>query len=51
MQCPKCKSKTKVKDSREGNEAIYRKRICENCKYIFFTEEIEVENVHLYKKY
>jgi transcriptional repressor NrdR len=40
MHCPKCKSDTKVKDSRSSaNNTIRRRRACLSCGYKFTTLE------------
>lgn len=39
MKCPKCKGKTRVLDTREE----LRRRVCESCKYAFFTIEAEID--------
>lgn len=44
MNCPKCNSKTKVVDSRSLEEGQFRKRVCSQCGYTFFTEEYEAED-------
>ena len=45
MICPKCNSKTKIVDNsfNEEQNKMYRKHICKECKYIFFTAEFIVE--------
>lgn len=43
MECPNCDfDKTKVIDSRPFAGAVYRRRICTNCNYSFWTEESEI---------
>ena len=44
MTCPKCESNTIVKDSRKVNNLVARRRVCKNCDYSFYTEEVEVDN-------
>lgn len=45
MVCPKCQNpKTKVKDSRILTEIVYRKRVCEKCRYTFNTSEHQITN-------
>ncbi len=40
MLCPKCKSKTKVIDSRlQSNQIVRRRRECPECNYRFTTWE------------
>ena len=41
MFCPKCNAKTKVIDSRICEEEVFRRRKCNECGYIFYTEEFE----------
>ena len=45
MFCPKCGSKTRVVDSvmSEEEEEVYRKRVCEVCREMFYTTEFVVE--------
>ena len=43
MFCPKCGTKTKVIESREVEEEVFRNRKCPNCGYSFYTEEFESE--------
>lgn len=42
MLCPKCKSKTRVIDSRTS-DTTYRRRRCKNCNHTFTTKEIECD--------
>ena len=44
MNCPKCNCKTSVQDSRKVEMNVYRRRICMECGYKFFTEETEIED-------
>ncbi len=41
MLCPKCGGKNKVINSRCNEEVVCRKRKCDDCGHIFFTEEYE----------
>ena len=43
MKCVKCKSETKVKDSRTHQDTIRRRRICKKCGHRFFTFEVAEE--------
>lgn len=43
MTCPKCYEMTAVKDSRERDGKIYRRRECIACGYRFSTHEIPIE--------
>ena len=40
MKCPKCKADTKVKESLSDVDAVYRRRDCKECGYIFYTSEM-----------
>lgn len=44
MTCPVCGSKTKVIDTCNTIDVIYRKRRCVSCGYTFNTEEVETDN-------
>lgn len=44
MECPECSGNTKVLDSRKYAGAVYRKRECKSCNFIFWTEELEIDN-------
>lgn len=39
MTCPNCNGKNKVIDSRSDEDTVYRKRKCDDCGHIFYTEE------------
>lgn len=39
MNCPKCKSRSKVKESATDGKTVFRKRICVNCGNVFFSTE------------
>lgn len=40
MNCPKCKSKTGIKDSRSWDgKKVYRRRFCKSCDHKFSTLE------------
>ena len=41
MTCPVCGEKCRVIDCRGDCETMYRKRICTECKHIFYTVERE----------
>ena len=51
MICPKCKSKTKVTDSRVVDEMVFRKRVCIECSFRFTTEEMTIEDNDIRKEY
>lgn len=52
MLCPNCESKnTKVVNSRSIEENVFRKRICNDCGYVFHTEEIEINDEEIVKSY
>lgn len=40
MTCPKCGSPTNVTDTVSRNCHTSRKRVCTECKHVFFTSEI-----------
>ena len=52
MRCPKCSSEdSKVVDSRQAEEAIRRRRVCESCGFRFTTfERIEEMPLFVIKK-
>lgn len=50
MTCPVCGGKSKVYDSIADCEAVFRKRKCLECSYIWFTEEYE-SNGSSFKEY
>lgn len=41
MFCPECGGKNTVVDCRKEADAIHRKRKCDVCGHVFFTEEYE----------
>lgn len=44
MNCPKCNSnKVRVVDTRQAEDATYRKRECKECEHTFYTAEFECE--------
>ena len=51
MNCPECDGKTKVTISRRVEMVVARQRICLKCGYIFYTEEVEVEETDALKYY
>lgn len=50
MTCPVCGGKTKVVGNKSDCESIHRKRKCDECGYMFFTVEVEVESHEEYNK-
>lgn len=46
MLCPKCKSKTSVKDSRFKDGSTHRRRACMSCSHSFTTREVIEKKVH-----
>lgn len=44
MTCPLCGEKTVVKDTGTYSDIIIRKRQCQECKYVFFTKELDYDN-------
>ncbi len=52
MMCPKCESyRTKVIDSRAIEENIFRKRKCSDCGYVYYTEEIHIDDNSVVNEY
>ena len=51
VYCPKCNGRTHVVDSRIVDDVVARKRKCNGCGNIFYTEEIEVLNNDTLKEY
>lgn len=43
MTCPNCGGDTKVIDSRQQEDSVYRRRECLVCKDRFSTTEIDIE--------
>lgn len=41
MICPMCDGKVRVIDSKADYDAVYRKRKCNLCCHVFYTEETE----------
>jgi transcriptional regulator NrdR family protein len=41
MGCPECGGKNTVVDTRFDSDSIHRKRKCDVCGHVFFTEEYE----------
>lgn len=41
MFCPYCKGRTLVKDSKAIAGHVYRRRRCQECGALFYTEEVE----------
>lgn len=50
MNCPKCKGKTLVVDSRQGSNYIRRRRCCLECDYRFSTKEFRSSDVNSWRK-
>lgn len=42
MNCPKCRSETRVVDSRMNEDSIRRRRECRECGHRFSTMEVDV---------
>lgn len=51
MNCPECDGKTGVKDSRQIEMNVYRRRVCKGCGYKFYTEETEIEDTSGFRYY
>ncbi len=41
MNCPVCGERTKVRDSREDEDCVRRRRECLSCHYVFTTIETD----------
>ena len=57
MECPKCgSSKSSVNNSRKIELAVFRTRVCKDCGYKFYTEEMvldpetEIDSIRSYIK-
>ena len=48
MNCPKCKTKTKVTDSATDGKYVYRRRLCPECGFRFFSLEAADERARYY---
>ena len=42
MDCPYCRSASRVIDSRSESDKVLRRRKCLKCEKLFFTTELEV---------
>ena len=51
MKCPECGNETLVKDSRENDSDIMRRRECRACGYRFNTVESFLEGGKIVKRY
>lgn len=51
MKCPECGNETLVKDSRENDNDIMRRRECNACGYRFNTVESFLEGGKIVKRY
>lgn len=49
MTCPVCGGKTKVDETCTDGEQIYRRRVCKECGYIFYTTETESTSDDFYR--
>lgn len=47
MNCVKCNGVTRVYETRNGGEVIYRHRRCTLCKHTFLTHEKPVEGNYI----
>lgn len=50
MNCPICGEESRVIGSKSDCESVYRKRRCEGCKHVFYTEEYESESNEYYNQ-
>lgn len=44
MECPKCSGKSNVVNSRKVEMNVFRVRVCKDCGFRFYTEEVEIDN-------
>lgn len=44
MNCPKCGSKCTCVGTRHSRDYVYRRKRCNACGYVFYTEEYELVN-------
>ncbi len=52
MKCIECEGKATVTDSVEINNVIFRRRKCQSCNRIFYTEESQgIQQNELFKKF
>lgn len=49
MNCPKCGSEARVRESIAGADATQRQRQCKECKHLFYTTETIVESDDAYR--
>jgi transcriptional regulator NrdR family protein len=49
MNCPICKSLSKVYDSRNQTTYTYRRRKCLKCQYRYTTVEVEVGDLSAFR--
>lgn len=41
MNCPVCGGGTVIRGSKTDCEGVHRRRVCVDCKYVFYTSEYE----------
>lgn len=51
MLCPECNNKSQTIDSRIVELNVFRKRRCKECGHIFYTEEIEIDDIETVRDY
>lgn len=50
MNCPMCFGETKILATRKDCESVHRRRICIECRHVFFTAEYEMKDDKEYKR-
>lgn len=49
MYCPECNGKTGVAETKAIELNMYRRRVCKECGYKFYTEETEIEDMSAFR--
>ena len=47
MECPECKSKTKVLQTHKYAGTVYKKRKCLKCDFVYYTKKIDNDKLVL----
>lgn len=50
MTCPVCGGNSHIIDVKKDIDVVCRKRQCYECKFFFYTEEVEVKDHKIYNK-
>ena len=50
MTCPVCGGNSHIIDVEKDIDVVCRKRQCYECKYMFYTEEVEVKEHKIFTK-